>query len=221
MHLRPVAPCSTLSSEILKTAHDCIFPSHFLKTLSLLTSNYEPWFPLHRSFWRHWSMGGTVCNHRNACQRVSSVVTMEAQISKCHGCYHGNTAQLVTVPVATPEFRVGVNRTWILSLPYTFFLYFDSLPSCRRRSPSSTLTLWWGAHTRGRSCCGTTGATRGPLCRGLPCQQQHIRYNEHLTRWDCASFTFTRVKFHPWRCLFSAPSLLCECRRHPERPQPD
>lgn len=57
----------------------------------------------------------------------------------------------------------------------------DSLLLCRLLLPSSTLTLWWGAHTRGRLSCGTTGATRGPRCRGLPCLQQHIRYRKQLS----------------------------------------
>lgn len=99
---------------------------------------------------------------------------------------------------------------------------YDSLPSCPLHSPSSTPTSWSGAHTRARLCCGTTGATRGRPCRGLPCPRQHIRYSE--TSNACGR----RFAFHPSRRLhlfspsvFAAPSLLCERGGHPERQQPD
>lgn len=62
-----------------------------------------------------------------------------------------------------------------LTFVYPPVFLSDSLLSCRLHSPSSTPTLWSGEHTRARSYCGTTEATRGRLCRGLPCRRRRIR----------------------------------------------
>lgn len=68
-------------------------------------------------------------------------------------------------------------RSWTVNIPILHFCLFSvSLLWCRQHLRSSTRTLWWGALIPGKLYFGTTGATRGPQCRGLLCQQQHTRY---------------------------------------------
>lgn len=107
----------------------------------------------------------------------------------------------VTYRYMTVDLSPGCLGTFSYISPL-FPFSLDSLLLCLLRLPSSTRMLWWGARTRGRLCCGTTGAIRGPRCRGLHCLQQHIRYSKHLSQWACNVFYFTRrwIK-QPLLCL--------------------
>lgn len=92
--------------------------------------------------------------------------------------------------------------------------------SCLQRLPSFTRTSWSEERTRGRLCCGTTGATRGRPCRGRRCRPPPTRYRRNGA--DLPGLSLWRFELRPFKNqllprLPAAPGLLRERRGHPER----